>query len=245
MHKHEAGQRARRGSLIALIISTMIAAGCGGGGGGDDGSAAANSSTAQNSPSPGATPGANKPPTISATPVAQVNVGAAYTLAPAAQDADGDTLAFSIENRPAWATFNTSTGQLTGTPSAQHVGTSGNVVISVSDGKASASLPAFSITVAQAAAAAGDPAASGAVSLSWDVPTQTVEGGLLDNLAGYRVHYGKSADALTNSIEIQSSGGNQYVVQGLQPGTYYFAVRAVTQTGAQSATSNIISRPVS
>lgn len=245
MHKCEAGQRARRGSLIALIISTMIAAGCGGGGGGDDGSATANSSSGpQNSTSPSATPGANKPPTISGTPVAQVNVGAAYTLAPAAQDADGDTLAFSIENRPAWAIFNTSTGQLTGTPSAQHVGTSGNVVISVSDGKASASLPAFSITVAQAAAA-GDPAASGAVSLSWDVPTQKADGTMLDDLTGYRVHYGKSEGELTQSVEVSGSGANQHVVQGLKSGKYYFAVRAVTQSGVQSELSNIISRDVS
>lgn len=236
MQKFKVGAHTPRGSLIALMIATMMAAGCGGG----DGNATTDSTSGSHG---GPAPGANTPPTISATPVAQVNVGAAYALTPAAQDADGDALAFSIENRPVWAAFNTATGQLTGTPGAQHVGAHGNVVISVSDGKVSASLPAFSITVAQAGT--GGPVPPGAVALSWDVPTQTVDGGLLNDLSGYRVHYGMSADALTDSIEIPGSGANQYIVQGLQNGTYYFAVRAVTQTGAESVPSNVISRVIS
>ncbi len=62
-------------------------------------------------------------------------------------------LTFTIANRPTWATFNTNTGRLQGTPAPSNVLTYGNIVISVSDGKASAPLPAFSITVASANAA--------------------------------------------------------------------------------------------
>ena len=65
----------------------------------------------------------------------------------AASDADGDSLSFSILNRPAWASFSSSTGRLSGTPAESDVGNYGNIVISVSDGEDSAALPAFSVTV--------------------------------------------------------------------------------------------------
>jgi hypothetical protein len=70
-----------------------------------------------------------------------------YIFVPTATDADNDTLSFSITNRPTWATFSTTTGQLSGTPSRTQTGTVSNIRITVSDGKASASLPAFSIQV--------------------------------------------------------------------------------------------------
>ena len=89
----------------------------------------------------------NRPPTISGTPPTTTTVGAAYSFAPTASDPDGNTLTFAIANLPSWATFNATTGRLTGTPAAANVGTFSNVAISVSDGSASASLPAFTITV--------------------------------------------------------------------------------------------------
>lgn len=61
---------------------------------------------------------ANSPPTISGTPLAQINSDESYTFTPSSQDADSDTLRFSIVNKPAWASFDTTTGTLTGTPSA-------------------------------------------------------------------------------------------------------------------------------
>jgi len=105
----------------------------------------------------------NTAPTISGTPAANVLEGSAYLFRPSASDRDSDALVFSISNRPSWASFNTSTGQLSGTPGANHVGTYGNILISVSDGSATASLPVFSITVVNTNAAPtifGDPATS-------------------------------------------------------------------------------------
>ncbi len=93
----------------------------------------------------------NRVPTISGTPATTVNVGAAYSFTPTASDPDSDTIAFGIANRPAWATFDTATGRLSGTPTAADVGTTSNIVISVSDGRGgNATMPAFSITVASA-----------------------------------------------------------------------------------------------
>ncbi|MES9859970.1 MAG: putative Ig domain-containing protein [Candidatus Thiodiazotropha sp. LLP2] len=105
----------------------------------------------------------NTAPVISGSPNTQVAEGQSYSFRPSANDADNDDLTFSIANRPSWASFNSSTGQLSGTPDANDTGTSSNIRISVSDGTASASLNAFSITVSstnQAPTISGTPASS-------------------------------------------------------------------------------------
>jgi len=89
----------------------------------------------------------NRAPTISGTPGNAATVGRSYSFRPTASDADGDTLSFSIANKPAWALFSPSTGRLYGTPSSTASGTYSNITISVSDGRATTSLPVFAITV--------------------------------------------------------------------------------------------------
>ncbi len=90
--------------------------------------------------------GANVPPTISGTPATTIVKNTVYNFIPTATDANGNTLIFAIQNKPAWATFNTNTGKLTGTPTA--TGTFNNIRISVTDGlSAPVFLPAFTITV--------------------------------------------------------------------------------------------------
>jgi large repetitive protein len=89
----------------------------------------------------------NDGPAISGTPATSVNQDAAYTFVPAASDLDGDTLVFSILNKPTWASFNTATGALAGTPVNADVGVTNGIVISVSDGTTSVSLSGFNLTV--------------------------------------------------------------------------------------------------
>ncbi len=90
----------------------------------------------------------NQAPSIIGTPATTVFGRSAYNFTPIASDADvGDVLTFSISNKPVWATFNTATGQLSGTPENSQAGTYSNIVISVNDGQLIASLPAFSIVV--------------------------------------------------------------------------------------------------
>ena len=91
--------------------------------------------------------GSNAPPSIGGTPDASVTAGTAYTFTPTASDADGDTLTFSIANKPVWASFSSSTGRLYGSPGSGRIGTYSNIVITASDGQASASLGPFSIEV--------------------------------------------------------------------------------------------------
>ncbi|WP_297891191.1 Ig-like domain-containing protein, partial [Shewanella sp.] len=89
----------------------------------------------------------NSVPTIIGIPATNVAQGELYHFLPTGADVDGGSLVFDITNRPSWASFNTTTGELTGTPSNADVGVTTAIVISVSDGVLSASLPAFNLTV--------------------------------------------------------------------------------------------------
>jgi Putative Ig domain./Fibronectin type III domain. len=178
----------------------------------------------------------NKAPTIAGVPQGTVTTGNAYTFRPTATDGDDDTLKFSIANRPAWISFNSTTGQLSGTPTSASAGTYSNIVITVSDGKASARLAPFSITVIDEQI--------GAASLSWEPPTTNTDGSTLTNLAGYRIVYGASPSQLTQTIQLANAGLSAFVVENLAPGTYYFAVRAYTSKGAESADSNVMPKVV-
>jgi hypothetical protein len=184
------------------------------------------------------TAAANNAPTISGTPATSVQAGTGYWFAPTASDPDGDTITWSITNKPSWATFSIANGQLYGTPTAANVGTYSNIVISVNDGNATTSLPAFSINVT------GVPTTSGTATLSWTAPTQNTDGTALTNLASYRVYHGTSASALTDVRTVSSPGILTYVFDSLASGTHYFAVSAVNASGVESALSTIGSKTI-
>lgn len=184
-----------------------------------------------------AAPQTNLPPTISGTPTTGVLAGQAYNFQPSASDPNGDGLTYSISNRPAWASFNTSTGRLYGTPAAGDVGAYSGIVIRVSDGTTTVSLAAFTVTVTQVA--------NGTATISWVPPTQNTDGSPLTDLGGYRIYYGTSASNLNQTIDVTNPGLATYVVQNLSPATWYFYVRAYRIDGTESAPSNIGSKLIS
>lgn len=179
---------------------------------------------------------ANRAPTISGSPATAAREGLAYSFVPMASDKDGDALTFSITNRPAWATFNTSTGALVGTPGIGTVGTYSNIVIRVSDGTDTASLPAFSIQVQQAS--------MGSATLSWQAPTTRTDGSALTNLAGYKIRYGTVQGNYPNLITVNSAGLTTYVVENLPASTYYFVMTAFDTVGAESDYSAVASKTI-
>jgi hypothetical protein len=181
-------------------------------------------------------PGVNSAPTISGTPPNAVLVGTRYSFTPAAADPDGDALTFTISNKPSWATFSASTGQLRGTPTAEHVGSYSNITIRVSDGLATSTLPAFGISVAAVAA--------GSATLSWAAPTQNEDGSPLSNLAGFKVYWGSGPGSYANTVTINNPGITTYVVENLVAGTYYFATSAFNSAGTESHYSNEASKTI-
>ena len=91
----------------------------------------------------------NDAPVITGSPLTTATENTPYSFSPMASDVDSsDNLRFTIINKPIWATFNTSTGVLIGTPSKSDVGVISNIIITTMDNNGlSVSLPAFSITV--------------------------------------------------------------------------------------------------
>ena len=93
-------------------------------------------------------------------PALQITGKAADSIAPSVFYAFTPTvnssrpLKFSIENKPAWASFGSRRGTLYGTPLVAHAGTYENIRIIVSDGTRSVALPPFSIKVAAPAVVA-------------------------------------------------------------------------------------------
>ena len=100
--------------------------------------------------------GANEPPAIFGSPSLTAQVGSTYSFTPSAVDPEDDPLVFRIENAPAWARFDSSTGTLAGVPSGPDVGTHASVVIAVSDGQSEVALDPFSISVTRSATRSTD-----------------------------------------------------------------------------------------
>ena len=179
----------------------------------------------------------NSPPRISGTPSPSVNVGQSYTFTPTASDPDGDNLSFSIQNKPSWALFDTSTGALSGTPQVGDAGSYGNILIGVSDGNLSDTLPAFTITVNQVSL--------GSTTLNWTPPTQNTDGSPLTNLAGFKIYYGTSSGNYPNQITINNPGVTTFVVDNLTPNTWYFVTTAFNSSGVESDVSNVSTKTIS
>jgi hypothetical protein len=181
----------------------------------------------------------NSPPVISGTPPSTATVGAAYTWTPTLSDANKDPLTLSLSGKPAWASFDSKTGRVSGTPSTSYAGTKTTSTLSVSDGKATTT-KSFTITVG----AASGGGTVGSVTLNWTPPTRNTDGTSLTNLAGYRIVYGKSASALTSTVQIANPGIASYVIDNLASGTWYFALQVYTSSGTESALTNIASKTI-
>ncbi len=179
----------------------------------------------------------NQAPTISGSPALSARVGQPYAFTPSASDANSDPLYFTIVNRPSWATFSTTTGALTGTPGIGAAGNYANITIQVSDGSASATLPAFTINVQPTVAL-------GSATLSWIAPTTRTDGSPLTNLAGYRIRYGTSPGNYPNTISINSPALTSAVVSDLTPATWYFVVSAYDSMGLESANTAPVSKTI-
>ncbi|MDH3416681.1 MAG: putative Ig domain-containing protein, partial [Gammaproteobacteria bacterium] len=175
----------------------------------------------------------NSAPTISGNPPSQVNANSAYSFTPTANDADGDDLTFSESGLPGWASFNTSNGSITGTPSDANVDTYSNISITVSDtSNATATLGPFSITV--------NAVSLGSVTLDWTPPTQNDDGSELTDLDGYKIYWRTMPGSgdYPNSVTLENEGLTSYVVENLVPGTYEFVATSFNTARVESVYSN-------
>jgi hypothetical protein len=219
---------ATRWPLIAcLAVLACGTSGCGGGEASPTVSASAPNQTV---------PSQSTVLSLGGTPATSVTVGTTYNFSPSVIAPTGSKLTYSIQSKPAWASFDTTSGALTGSPAAADVGTYSNIVVSVADGSATASLAGFAITVTAVT--------NGTATVSWNIPTANSDGTPLTNLAGFRVYYGTAADSLSKVAQITNAGVSTHVVTDLSPATWYFAVTAYSSAGVESAISNIANKTV-
>lgn len=173
---------------------------------------------------------------ISGRPATSIEAGTYFSFRPTVSAPTGAKLAFSVTNKPSWASFNTANGTLSGTPSASNVAVYPNIAIKVTDSASSATTPAFALTVTKTSVG------SGSALLSWIKPSKNTDGTPLLNLAGYRIHYGTSLSSLGKQLTVGSSGTTSASIEGLAAGTWYFAVVAYTTAGIESAMSSTASK---
>lgn len=187
---------------------------------------------------------ANMPPVIGGTPSTEAVAGMAYIFQPVASDSDGDRLTFSASGLPAWASINSQSGLVSGIPGTSDVGTSNSIVIRVSDGTASASLPGFRITVGSGGQTPPPANPTGIAELSWTAPTQNTDGSRLVDLAGYFIYHGTSPDNLRQVAEVQGAQSTSHTISALTAGVHYFAVSAYNTARVESVRSAVGSKSV-
>jgi len=219
------------GLLMALVCSGLLA--CGGGGGGGAGTSATTNAplvTQANSQEDAS----NRPPLISGQPPTQAAAGASYRFLPNSDDPDGDTLRFTVANKPSWAFFNQNTGELNGTPDFGDVGSYTNIRIRVTDGVDITELAPFAVDVLGTA--------TSGFTLSWYPPTRNTSGQVLQGLSGYRIYLGTQPGVYSTVIPINNPALTSYVFDQLSPGMYYVAISAIARNKESELSTELSTR---
>lgn len=90
----------------------------------------------------------NKPPTIKGTPKTEIMPNTLYSFQAESSDPEGNSIVFSIVNKPAWLHFNSDDGRLLGIPDRHDIGRHGPITLTAIDSMgASSNLPPFTIEV--------------------------------------------------------------------------------------------------
>lgn len=114
--------------LLGMALLSQLVA-CGGGGGQEETS----------------TQNVNSAPTISGE-VGTATADLAFTFKPTLTDKDGDTLTLSATGLPTWLILDSADKSIKGTPKEADIGSQSNITLTVSDGKAQASM-SFNLSV--------------------------------------------------------------------------------------------------
>lgn len=79
---------------------------------------------------------------------------------------------------------------------------------------------------------------------TWTPPTTNTDGTPVNNLAGYKMLVGNAPGVYTRSIDIRDPTATGYIVDNLEPGTWYFSIRAYNAAGEESQNSNEASKVI-
>ncbi|OJH33810.1 putative Ig domain-containing protein [Cystobacter ferrugineus] len=162
----------------------------------------------------------NRAPRITSAPNPRAVLGQAYAYAVAASDADGDTLAFELLERPQGMTIAADTGAIAWTPALSQLGTH-SVKVQVNDGRGGVAWQTFTLEVTEQGS--GDngapvilsaPATSAKIDRAYryDVLTRDPDGDLLAYSLP-RAPAGMTIDAQTGRIDWQPTQAGDFPVR--------------------------------
>ncbi len=83
----------------------------------------------------------------------------------------------------------------------------------------------------------------GVVSLSWQPPTENVDGTPLTDLTGYHIHFGPDSRNYTDEVPVSGAGTTDQDLV-LASGSYYIAMTALDADGNESGYSNEVVKVV-
>jgi hypothetical protein len=181
----------------------------------------------------------NAPPIIVLAAVEDAQVGATFDFQPVAQDPESDTLRFTAVNLPPWASLDPTSGRISGTPGPTDEGLYESISITVADATHKVVTAPFSITVNPLMELG-----SGIASLQWEMPPSKVSGEPLDDLAGYRILYGRSSSDLDHSVLITDPATTSYQFSTLMSGVWYFAVVAFNSHGLEGPPTTLATKSI-
>ena len=155
-------------------------------------------------------------------------------LAISASDGDGNPLTYSATGLPAGLSIGSSTGRITGTPTTQK---GNNVIVTVSDGQASATATFTWTLVTPDTTAPTNPSgftvtlSNGRPSLAWSASTDAV------GVAGYIIRRSTNG---TEGPEIARTSSRAWIDSGTQEGVKYtYAIRAYDAAGNVSGRTSL------
>ncbi len=86
-------------------------------------------------------------------------------------------------------------------------------------------------------------AVNDSIKLSWQAPSRNLDGTSIDDLAGYRIYYGRQSGEYSDSILIRQPDARGHALT-LPSGSYFFAMTALDAEGNESPFSNEIEQDV-
>ncbi|MEQ8486952.1 MAG: hypothetical protein RIB46_21525 [Pseudomonadales bacterium] len=217
----------RRLTVVALLLAALGLAGCSGSSGSDSGGSDGVVDRPPSSPPPATPPpdGGNPQPgqapavTLSASDDV-VGSGQSATLTWSSQNATGCTASGGWSgSRPVSGSASVGPINQSTTYSLTCTGSGGNAVAMIS------------VRVL------------GVVTVSWQPPTENVDGSPVDDLSGYRIYLGNISRQYTDEVAVSDPGATNRSIE-LPSGAYYIAMTAVDAQGNESAYSNEIVRSV-
>lgn len=227
------------GRIVAILAGAMIVVGCSGVNVTQTGSSTnATALIALDSSSYTAVPASELIVTISRSGSSAGPATVSYTTVNGSATAGADYVATS--GSVTWQDGDTAAKTVSVPVTAQAGGKQFGFALTDIAGQASLGSPA-SARVGVSASASSAP---GSVTLSWTSPTENTNGTALTNLAGFDIHYGNSATAMTQEISVNSVGNLTYVIEELTAGTWYFDIYAVNSAGVQSGPSSTVSTTI-